>query len=486
MSNASVANLLIISFDRYLSVTRPLTYRVNRTPKKAAIMIGCAWTISIILWTPWIFGWPYIEGKRTVPERECYIQFLTTNAIITIVTAFAAFYIPVSIMTILYFKIYRETRKREKRIPMLQGNKYKVSKEEVNSIRRTPGFLADDYFEFQTSSRELSSFWNKCSCCRIIDRDVDMPDDSSTSDPQVSSSGDCDPYNLSSYLGSIYKNHKTETPLQPPLESTTRSSNRLIRNLIPPSLIDSNSVSLVSPALDTTASGSHQSNLWPAADPCIQPLIRRNGSNESKESTYTVIIKLSNNSKDSPDEIPSIRMYSDDDVDKEEESSEFIRYQENTKGFKNKIQEVRFDDEIRFEDATLISFKNERKLKHVCGDESVYISKDRTQTATIGYSQRQKDTSLPPPCGTPALGRRTRSYDALKSASQARLVAKVANKVIKQNANSKTQEKRQERKAAKTLSAILMAFIVTWTPYSIFTIVLAFCNHCIDPTLYAV
>ena len=35
----------------------------------------------------------------------------------------------------------------------------------------------------------------------------------------------------------------------------------------------------------------------------------------------------------------------------------------------------------------------------------------------------------------------------------------------------KTSEKKQERKAAKTLSAILLAFILTWLPYSILHII---------------
>ena len=57
-------------FNRYFSVTRPLTYRARRTPRRAGIMIAAAWIISLVMWPPWIYAWPYIEGIRTVPEGK--------------------------------------------------------------------------------------------------------------------------------------------------------------------------------------------------------------------------------------------------------------------------------------------------------------------------------------------------------------------------------------------------------------------------------
>jgi len=84
ISNASVANLLVISFDRYMSVTRPLTYRVRRTRRRAAAMIAGAWVVSTLLWTPWIVAWPYIEGRRTVPDDDCYISLRSNRNTIDI------------------------------------------------------------------------------------------------------------------------------------------------------------------------------------------------------------------------------------------------------------------------------------------------------------------------------------------------------------------------------------------------------------------
>ncbi|OCT83989.1 muscarinic acetylcholine receptor M1 [Xenopus laevis] len=120
-SNASVMNLLIISFDRYFSITRPLTYRAKRTPRRAAIMIGMAWFISFVLWAPAIIFWQYIVGERTVEPTDCYIQFFS-QPIITFGTAIAAFYLPVTIMIILYWRVYRETENRSRELAGLQGS----------------------------------------------------------------------------------------------------------------------------------------------------------------------------------------------------------------------------------------------------------------------------------------------------------------------------------------------------------------------------
>lgn len=50
----------------------------------------------------------------------------------------------------------------------------------------------------------------------------------------------------------------------------------------------------------------------------------------------------------------------------------------------------------------------------------------------------------------------------------------------------KSQEKRQETKAAKTLSAILLSFIITWTPYNILVLLkpLTACTKCIPQELW--
>lgn len=113
-SNASCMNLLMIGFDRYFSVTNPLKYRAKKTPKRVGIMISIVWIFAFLLWPPWIYAWPYIEGRRTVPEDDCYVQFLETNSYVTFITAIMDYYAPVTIIVVLYYKIWRATRRRNR------------------------------------------------------------------------------------------------------------------------------------------------------------------------------------------------------------------------------------------------------------------------------------------------------------------------------------------------------------------------------------
>ncbi|MCI4380146.1 hypothetical protein PGIGA_G00236460 [Pangasianodon gigas] len=135
-SNASVMNLLAISLDRYLSVTRPLTYRVSRTTRRAALVIALAWGISFLLWAPAILFWQYIVGERTVPEDQCSVQFLS-QPVITFGTAIAAFYLPVSVMVGLYWRVYRETERRSRQLAGLiashRGDSNKSSQSQSSS-----------------------------------------------------------------------------------------------------------------------------------------------------------------------------------------------------------------------------------------------------------------------------------------------------------------------------------------------------------------
>ena len=130
VSNASVANLLLICLDRYLSITFPLSYRARRSGRLVIGMIVLAWTVSFVLWVPWIVAWPLIQGDRIVPDSECYIQFFDRkygNQYITVFTAVLAFYLPITIMSVLYWLIYVRTRRRRDDVKKLQALKFDIA-----------------------------------------------------------------------------------------------------------------------------------------------------------------------------------------------------------------------------------------------------------------------------------------------------------------------------------------------------------------------
>jgi len=515
MSNASVANLLLISFDRYFSVTRPLTYRARRTPSRAAAMIAGAWIVSALLWTPWILAWPYIEGRRTVPPRQCYIQFLETNKYFTILTAIAAFYLPVLIMSVLFMRIYRETEKRQKglaelqgcggSVPLLGGNfrgktaaistkttgngssgrsgQSATSQDDTadSRVAATSGTMWKQRWRLpwrnglhcsdRTTSPRLtepdavaahtnpvnfrkshtgysprvtgnsvqllqSVVLHGYSCRRLLnDENPDAVDQASPlmGRRQVTQSAD-----VASAVNAIVTTDVHPTTTTPSSTAMSNTMKQFFRHPLKPTVAtESGGVSNIA----LTSSGSDSSA--PRRE-------TRAGDGGECLNSETIVATDEVELGDCSSNIPSILVTAAEDDDAEQFNG--VTEGETPETFSSSVDGS--------------------------NDEHVPYAVDGSEPVVV---------TLPPGFRGGAGGRRpamTLHRVAMQACVAARLTQVVRDR--RERKQRQQQEKKAEMKAARTLTAILLAFVVTWTPYNVFILIQAFCPDCIPPTLYAI
>lgn len=380
-SNASVMNLLVISFDRYFSITRPLTYRAKRTTKRAGVMIGLAWFVSLILWAPAILFWQYFVGERTVPLDKCYIQFLS-EPIITFCTAMAAFYLPVTIMSVLYWRIYKETENRSRELAGLQG-----------SIGRFAGAERPRFHLHATggSSRSCGSF------------ELGQPGHG---------------HGLSGRFYCWGWKFSGRDKGGPQREADQSSSDSWNNNEV---------------GLSVDHSGSSDED-------------------ESAPSTTRAIFSLVLN-------LPGMRaavnsqVTSCEDLDAASEEDPLRSPQENDESISRSVT---------------------NGSKRFVGSMGKVPSMSTIQASTASVDQSADATNAS-----------IKSPSAPISFKEAALAKRFAARARTQITKRKRMSLIKEKKAAQTLSAILFAFIITWTPYNIMVLVNTFCNGCIPENLWA-
>ncbi|XP_077923018.1 histamine H2 receptor isoform X1 [Halichoerus grypus] len=116
LCTASILNLFMISLDRYCAVTDPLRYPVLVTPVRVAVSLVLIWVISITLsflsiHLGWNSGSKNSSFNHTIPK--CKVQ---VNLVYGLVDGLVTFYLPLLVMCITYYRIFKIARDQAKRI----------------------------------------------------------------------------------------------------------------------------------------------------------------------------------------------------------------------------------------------------------------------------------------------------------------------------------------------------------------------------------
>lgn len=107
---ASILNLCMISVDRYNAITKPLDYGVKRTPKRMIIYVFLVWLGAACISLPplLILGNEHVTEVEGVKMNVCVVcQHIGYQIYATM----CSFYIPLAVMILVYYKIFRAARR---------------------------------------------------------------------------------------------------------------------------------------------------------------------------------------------------------------------------------------------------------------------------------------------------------------------------------------------------------------------------------------
>ncbi|CRK89026.1 CLUMA_CG002666, isoform B [Clunio marinus] len=134
LCTASILNLCAISLDRYVAVTRPVTYPSIMSTRRAKSLIAGLWVLSFVICFPPLIGWRdnddedentaatttdgviYHQENHTLisvtTPPSTYVKCpwtceLTNDAGYVVYSALGSFYIPMLVMLFFYWRIYR-------------------------------------------------------------------------------------------------------------------------------------------------------------------------------------------------------------------------------------------------------------------------------------------------------------------------------------------------------------------------------------------
>uniref|UniRef100_A0A4W5PT95 Alpha-2B adrenergic receptor n=1 Tax=Hucho hucho TaxID=62062 RepID=A0A4W5PT95_9TELE len=116
---SSIAHLCAISLDRYLSISQPVSYGIQRTPANIKVAIVVVWLLSAIISFPPLLSLDKSKGGVEVCElnnERWYILYSTIGS----------FFVPCLIMIGVYIRIYQIAKQHTRCLPREKPNPNKT------------------------------------------------------------------------------------------------------------------------------------------------------------------------------------------------------------------------------------------------------------------------------------------------------------------------------------------------------------------------
>jgi 5-hydroxytryptamine receptor 7 len=112
---ASILNLCMISVDRYYAITKPLEYGVKRTPRRMIACVSLVWLGAACISLPplLILGNEHgpTDTASTASSASSQQCVVCQNFGYQIYATLGSFYIPLTVMIVVYYKIFRAARR---------------------------------------------------------------------------------------------------------------------------------------------------------------------------------------------------------------------------------------------------------------------------------------------------------------------------------------------------------------------------------------
>ncbi|XP_076030294.1 uncharacterized protein LOC143018632 [Oratosquilla oratoria] len=113
-STVSILHLCCISVDRYYAIVRPLEYPLFVTRRRVGIMLAHVWLApTLISFVPIFCGW-YATAEhlafRVLQPDVCTFE---VNKVYALVSSAFSFWVPCTVMVVMYSRILQEARKQE-------------------------------------------------------------------------------------------------------------------------------------------------------------------------------------------------------------------------------------------------------------------------------------------------------------------------------------------------------------------------------------